>query len=170
MQSRSRRAFFEIEFLPFKMSILARAFKPAVLLNQIFATRILHRKFHRTSLLLGVSLKTDKPKIGGLFKKDRFPSKRKEKYYKMKTHKGAGIRSFNTLAARWNITQAGNFKRSKTKRSHLRRKVFVTSLFITLKLSSSRKRVGRIRILANSQQRNFLKKLIPYWKKKYSKK
>lgn len=98
------------------------------------------------------SKKTDKPKVSGWDKSLKKPSKRMGKYYKMKTHKGA--------AQRWQVvgpSSAVGLKRAKCGQSHLRRKN-----------RGWKKRALRERVLANAQQRNLLKKLLPYHAKKYS--
>ena len=55
-------------------------------------------------------------------------------------------------------TGNGSFKRAQAGSNHLNRK------FRAWKVRSKRRRV-----LASSTQRKLLKKLIPYWKKKYMK-
>ncbi|KAJ3311310.1 hypothetical protein HDV04_004118 [Boothiomyces sp. JEL0838] len=76
----------------------------------------------------------DRPKIE--WKKTKVCSKRKTKYYKLKTHKGA--------MARWLVTRDG-FKRSKCGRSHFNRK------------NTGRKKVDRRkRILATGTERKLL--------------
>lgn len=98
------------------------------------------------------SKKTDKPKVAGWDKSLKKASKRLGKYYKMKTHKGA--------AQRWQVVGPSSeigLKRAKCGQSHLRRKN-----------QSWKKRALRERILANGQQKNFLKKLLPYHAKRYS--
>ena len=111
----------------------------------------------RNSLLLHnqmrfASKKTDKPKVAGWDKSLKKSSKRLGKYYKMKTHKGA--------AQRWQVVGSSTLvglKRAKCGQSHLRRKN-----------RGWKKRALRERVLANAQQRNLLKKLLPYHAKKYS--
>lgn len=98
------------------------------------------------------SKKTDKPKVAGWNKSLKQPSKRKGKYYKLKTHKGA--------AQRWQVVGSSSqvgLKRARCGQSHLRRKT-----------QGWKKRALRERVLANAQQRNFLKKLLPYHGKRYS--
>jgi ribosomal protein L35 len=84
------------------------------------------------------------------WKKDKIPSKRVGKYYKLKNHKGA--------VARWMIVGNNQFKRSKCARNHLNRKQRPLT-----------RKAKKNRVLANQQQRRLLKKLIPYFKKKYFK-
>ncbi|KAJ3275747.1 hypothetical protein HDV01_007214 [Terramyces sp. JEL0728] len=89
----------------------------------------------------------DRPKIE--WKKTKICSKRKTKFYKLKTHKGA--------MARWLVTRNG-FKRSKCGKSHFNRK------------NNARKKVDRRkRILATGTERKLLRRLMPYYKKKYMK-
>ncbi len=121
-------------------NILASKRFPNILASKLFPN-ILSRQF--------VTKKDLKPKVawkGMIVKK---PSKRKTKKYKLKTHKGA--------MARWMIIKDG-FIRGQCGRSHLNRK------------NSSYKKVDkRQRVLANSTQRRMLRKLLPYYKKRYSK-
>ncbi|KAH6565770.1 hypothetical protein BSLG_006187 [Batrachochytrium salamandrivorans] len=82
--------------------------------------------------------------------KNKVASKRKDKHYKLKNHSGA--------VARWLVVGGGMFKRAKA--GHTR-------------INSCRRQWKRItrrkRVLATSTQRNLLKKLIPYHRKKYMK-
>ncbi|KAI9098158.1 hypothetical protein DFS34DRAFT_101425 [Phlyctochytrium arcticum] len=75
-------------------------------------------------------------------------SKRLTKKYKLKNHGGA--------VARWMVLGGGTFKRGQAGRGHLNRKVRVRT-----------RKMKRRRVIANPQQRKLLKKLMPYWKKKY---
>ncbi|KAJ3054434.1 hypothetical protein HK097_001839 [Rhizophlyctis rosea] len=73
------------------------------------------------------------------------------KKYKLKTHQGA--------SDRWRVIANGHFKRAKAGRSHN-----------NLKNRHWKTREGRKRLVAIPQQRNLLKKLIPYFRKRYMRK
>lgn len=78
------------------------------------------------------------------------PSKRKTKKYKLKTHQGA--------AARWMILANGLFKRGQAGRNHFNSK------------NRAWKRASkRDLIVSTSMQARRLKKLLPYFKRRYSK-
>ncbi|KAJ8323860.1 hypothetical protein QVD99_008228 [Batrachochytrium dendrobatidis] len=82
--------------------------------------------------------------------KNKVASKRKGKHYKLKNHTGA--------VARWLIAGNNQFKRATA---------------IRIRMNRSRRQCKRIksrrRVLANATHRNLLKKLIPYYRKKYMK-
>ncbi|KAI9012962.1 hypothetical protein BC832DRAFT_528995, partial [Gaertneriomyces semiglobifer] len=80
--------------------------------------------------------------------RSKVASKRKTKKYKLKNHGGA--------VARWMVMGGGMFKRAQAGRSHLNRKMRVW-----------KKKAKRRRVLANTTQRKFLRKLIPYHKRRY---
>ncbi|KAJ3392483.1 hypothetical protein HDU92_008406 [Lobulomyces angularis] len=77
-------------------------------------------------------------------------SKRKYKKYKLKNHRGA--------SSRWLLIEHGNFLRKQAATNHLNRKMRAWKRYAKKK-----------KVIANVQQRNLLKKLIPYWKKNYMK-
>ncbi|KAJ3043230.1 hypothetical protein HDV00_005550 [Rhizophlyctis rosea] len=70
------------------------------------------------------------------------------KKYKAKNHRGA--------YPRWRVVGDGYFKRKQAGANHLNvgNRVWKT-------------KAKRKRVLCNAQQRNLLKKLLPYWKKAY---
>jgi ribosomal protein L35 len=78
------------------------------------------------------------------------PSKRKTKKYKLKTHQGA--------AARWMILATGLFKRCQAGRNHF-----------NSKHRAWKRASKRDRIVSTSMQARRLKKLLPYFKRRYSK-
>ncbi|KAI8815808.1 uncharacterized protein EV422DRAFT_548085 [Fimicolochytrium jonesii] len=82
------------------------------------------------------------------WQRTKVASKRKTKKYKLKNHGGA--------VARWMVSGDGTFKRGQAGRRHLNSKMRVWK-------RKSKKR----RVLANTTQKKLLKKLVPYWKKKY---
>jgi ribosomal protein L35 len=84
------------------------------------------------------------------FGKIKVASKRKLKKYKLKTHHGA--------AARWMVMGDGLFKRGQAGRNHFNRK-----------MSSDKRRSKKVKVISTAMQTRRLKKLLPYFKKRYSK-
>ena len=84
------------------------------------------------------------------FGKVKVASKRKTKKYKLKTHQGA--------AARWMVMGDGLFKRGQPGRNHF-----------NSKMRSVKRRSKKSKIISNPTQTRRLKKLLPYFKRKYMK-
>ncbi|KAI8896662.1 hypothetical protein BC833DRAFT_621908 [Globomyces pollinis-pini] len=93
------------------------------------------------------SFATKKKDIRTTWGKTKVASKRKNKNYKLKNHKGA--------LARWLIVGNNHFKRSKCGRSHLNRKN-----------TTEKKKRRRVRLLATTVESRLLRHLIPYYKRK----
>lgn len=104
------------------------------------------RSIHYTPLCLKQEYKGAKSSFG----KVKMASKRKTKKYKLKTHQGA--------AARWMVMGDGTFKRGQPGRNHF-----------NSKMRSVKRRAKKSKIISNSTQTRRLKKLLPYFKKKYMK-
>jgi ribosomal protein L35 len=84
------------------------------------------------------------------FGKTKVASKRLLKKYKLKTHNGA--------AARWMVMGNGSFKRGQAGRNHF-----------NMKMSSVKRRSKKVKVISTPMQTKKLKKLLPYFKKKYMK-
>jgi ribosomal protein L35 len=84
------------------------------------------------------------------FGKTKVASKRLLKKYKLKTHNGA--------AARWMVMGDGSFKRGQAGRNHF-----------NMKMSSVKRRSKKVKVVSTPMQTKRLKKLLPYFKKKYMK-
>ncbi|TPX43982.1 hypothetical protein SeMB42_g04483 [Synchytrium endobioticum] len=78
----------------------------------------------------------------------KIPSKRKGKKYKMKNHQAA--------VKRWIVMADGMFKRAQAGKRHL-----------NSKMRAWKRRAKRRRVLANSTQRKMLRRMVPYWRKRY---
>ena len=96
-----------------------------------------------------LNLKEHKGKTS-TFGKIKVASMRKTKKYKLKTHQGA--------AARWMVMGNGVFKRGQPGRNHF-----------NSKMRSVKRRAKKSKIISNSTQTRRLKKLLPYFRRKYMK-
>ncbi|KAI8803506.1 hypothetical protein BJ742DRAFT_494834 [Cladochytrium replicatum] len=75
-------------------------------------------------------------------------AKKEGRKYKLKTHRGA--------YRRWIVVRAGHFKRAQAGAQHLNRK-----------MRRWKRVVKRRRVLSNPMQRRMLKKLLPYYNRRY---
>ncbi|KAJ3117722.1 hypothetical protein HDU96_005852 [Phlyctochytrium bullatum] len=99
-------------------------------------------------LAVPVRHKADEVKAVVLRNRVKVASKRKGKKYKMKNNRAA--------VSRWLLMGSGYFKRAQAGARHLNRKN-----------RRWKKKAKRFRVTANSAQSKLLKKLIPYWRRKY---
>ncbi|TPX36191.1 hypothetical protein SmJEL517_g01605 [Synchytrium microbalum] len=78
------------------------------------------------------------------------PSKRKGKKYKLKNHQAA--------VKRWIVMANGMFKRAQAGKRHL-----------NSKMRAWKRKAKRRRVLATGTQRRMLRRLVPYYRKRYMK-